>query len=333
MRRELKIFAGNREFCLFAYYYNQTHTNFIETYSMSCKKLIAAAVIAGCFFSSCGTPEGSDEDFLETPDTIKTSVLNVGGELFSVPSPIQTALMVQKSGLPYDQSMLNPVNQVNTYNTDDARAFILGVYGADLAYVSLYNQTQDALKYLASIKQLTDKLGLTSAFDSGTMQRIRDNITNKDSMMTLVGIAYRASDAYLKDNRRSDIGGLILTGGWIESMHFSMTSYKRNPSEAIRRRIAEQKQALTSIRRILDNNESQEVKEVSRMLNELSQVYDKVGFTYVYEEPRTDTVKKITYINSRTEITISEEQINDIAAKIQAIRTNILNNSKLNKEQ
>ncbi len=292
------------------------------------RQALALTVIAATF-SSCGNQaDADDESLMEYPDTIKTSVLNVGGELFSIPSPLQTALLVQKIGLPYDKTMLNATNLVSTYNTDELRALNLGVYGADLGYVSLYSQTQDALGYLASVKQLTDKLGLSAAFDVPTMQRLQNNITNKDSMMTLVSLAYRASDAYLKNNQRAEIGNLILTGGWIESMHFSTKAYLTNSNDQIRYRIAEQKQALSSIIRILDQTEGTQLDRLRSMLAELMKTYDGIGFRYVYEEPKTDSVKKITYINSRTEITVTDEQLKQIGSQVSAIRNMIINSTE-----
>src|SRR6185369_8628162 len=113
--------------------------------------------------------ENPNDSIIDT-DTAKTAVLNVGGELFSVPSPIQTALLIQKSGVTYDKSILNPGNKNGQYASDFTQALNLGIYGADLGYVSMYNQTQDALGYLAGVKQLADKLGVSAAFDQQTMK-------------------------------------------------------------------------------------------------------------------------------------------------------------------
>ena len=295
---------------------------------MFIKQFLALTVIVATFTSCGNRTDADDESLMEYPDTIKTSVLNVGGELFSIPSPLQTALLVQKIGLPYDKTMLNATNLVGTYNTDEMRALNLGVYGADLGYVSLYSQTQDALGYLASVKQLTDKLGLSAAFDVPTMQRLQNNITNKDSMMALVSLAYRASDAYLKNNQRAEIGNLILTGGWIESMHFSTRAYLTNANDQIRYRIAEQKQALSSIIRILEQTEGSQLDRLRSMLAELMKTYEGIGFRYVYEEPKTDSVKKITYINSRTEITVTDDQLRQIGSQVSAIRNMIINSTE-----
>ncbi|MBK9283678.1 MAG: hypothetical protein IPM51_05090 [Sphingobacteriaceae bacterium] len=278
--------------------------------------------------NSCGDgkkDDGNKDEIVETSDTVKTSVLNIGGQLFSVPSPIQTALLIQKSGINYDKSILAASNKVNTLSTDFTRSLNLGIYGADLGYVSLYSQTQDALGYLAAVKQLADKLGISAAFDASTMERIQKNVTNKDSMMVLVGIAYRGSDNYLKTNQRSDISSLILTGGWLESMHFSISAYKSKPTEDIKYRIAEQKLALNSLINILGSNSAAEVSELTNQLKELSVIYDGISFAYKFEPSVDDSIKKVTYINSTTEVTVSDEQIVKISEKIKSIRDKIIN--------
>ena len=279
-------------------------------------------------FSCSNSTSEENEDMVESTDTVKASVLNVAGELFSVPSPIQTALLIQKSGLAYNKSMLSESNRVNTFSTDYQRTLNLGVYGADLAYVSLYNQTQDALGYLAAVKQLSDKLGISNAFDEVTMNRIKNNITNKDSMMVLVGLAYRGSDAYLKNNHRSDVSSLILAGGWIESMYFSTSSYKSKASKELKYRIAEQKQALSSLVRILGLDTSAQVKELTASMLELQKVYEKIEFKYTFVEPEHDTIRKVTYINSTTEILMNDDTMNKIVELVEKMRNAIVSNSK-----
>jgi hypothetical protein len=162
----------------------------IENIKSKAKVMVLA--IASVLIYSCGgekQEESSSPDDLTDMDTVKAMSLNVGGELFSVPSPMQTALLIQKSGVTYDKNILNPGNKNGQYSSDFTKALNLGIYGADLGYVSMYNQTQDALGYLGAVKQLADKLGVSAAFDQQTMKRINDNISNKDSMLVLVGVA------------------------------------------------------------------------------------------------------------------------------------------------
>jgi hypothetical protein len=250
----------------------------------------------------------------------------VEGEIFSIPSPIQTALLIQKLGLKYSKDILVPANSVGKFNTDYSKAIAMGVFGADLGYVSIYNQTQDALAYLASLKTIGDQLGITNAFDPSTLQRFEKNITKKDSLLVLVGDAYRNSDAFLKNNRRPEIGHLVLVGGWIESMYLSASSYKTKPSEELKRRIAEQKYSLERIIRILKKNENiEEAKKLLADLNDLSKVFESVTFEYKFVEPVTDEANKITHINSETTVKITDDTLGQIIAKIGEIRNKITN--------
>jgi hypothetical protein len=147
-------------------------------------------------------------------------------------------------------------------------------------------------------------------------------------MMVLVGIAYRSSDAYLKSNQRNDVSSLILTGGWIESLFFSTTAFKTKPNDDLKNRIAEQKQTLTSLIKILGSNSSPEVVELTKELTDLGKVYDGIQFKYTFVEPTDDINKRITYINSTTEVSVTPEQITLISEKIKVIRNKITNTTQ-----
>ena len=60
-------------------------------------------------------------------------------------------------------------------------------------------------------------------------------------------------------------------------------------------------------------------------LEDLAKVYEGVATKYNFVEPTTDETKKTTYINSTSEINISKEQIDQIAAQILVIRDKIIN--------
>jgi flagellar basal body rod protein FlgC len=284
--------------------------------------------LVSLFMFSCNETKSGDEhssDNIPDTDTVKALVLNVSGKLFSIPSPVQTAFLIQKSGIGYDKSILNAGNKNDQYTTLYSRALNLGVYGADLGYVSMYNQTQDALGYLAAVKQLAGALGILGAFDQQTMKQISDNIANKDSILVLVGSAYRASDAYLKTNHRTEISTLSLAGGWIESMYFSTATYKMKPNNEVKLHIAQQKATLESIIELVKSHNLPAAEELVKSLNDLKKVFDNVSVEYRFVEPTTDEAKKTTYINSISEISITQDQIDQITAKILKIRSDITN--------
>lgn len=298
----------------------------MNNHNFSFKLNFALLLLGFVFFCSCGSnnsEENSDELVFE--DTVKAVTLNVGGELFSIPSPIQSASLVKNSGVPYNKQILNSGNKCGQYSSDFTKALNLGVYGADLAYISMHNQSQDALIYLAATKTLADKLGVSSAFNQNTITRLKNNISNKDSMLVLISLAYRASDEFLKTNKRTEMSSLILAGGWLESMFYSLKTYKQKPIKEIRLHVAEQKQALNSVIKLLTSYNMIEADDLLNDLEKLTLIYDRVITNYKYVEPTTDEANKTTYISSSTEVIINDEQLNRISEIIFQIREKIIN--------
>jgi len=284
---------------------------------------------------SCGgdgkkKSDNTEEIQEDTAKTVSAGVLNMGGELFSIPSPMQTAMLIQGAGVPYDKSILNTKDNLSQYATDYSKALNLGIYGADLGYVSMYSKSQDAIVYLTAVKKLSDELGVSGAFGAATMKRFQDNMSNKDSMTVLVGLAYREGDAFLQQNKRNDISSLILVGGWIESLNFAISVNKVKVNEDVKRRIADQKQALNSIIKLLSQFETKgDYTDLIEGLNDLSKVYDTVTYKFISEKPETDAAKKTTTINSHTEVIITKKQLDEITAKVESIRKKIVNPLKV----
>lgn len=291
--------------------------------------LMASVALLSFSCSNENTPETSDEMPEDTAKVTSNGVLNVNGQLFSIPSPVQTAMLIQKAGAPYDKAILNPVANASKYQTDFSKAINLGIFGADLGYVTMYNKSQDALAYLASLKKLADEVGVSSAFDQQTMERISKNISVQDSMLVLVGIAYRSSDQFLKGENKTDVSGLILTGGWLESLNFAIQVNKSKENEEVKVRIAQQRQSLGSIIKLLSAYETQpEYSDLVNQLKELQKIYDTIEFKYVYEKPETDVANKTTTLNSHTDVNMTKEQLDKITAKVQEIREKIVNPTK-----
>jgi len=247
--------------------------------------------------------------------------LGVSGKMFIIPSPIQTAMLIQKSGAQYDKSMLNETGKVNSYSTKFFQCLNLGIYGADLGYTTLYDQTQDALSYFNVTNKIANDLGLASAFDKNLIERFQKNLGTKDSMLVLVSAAYRASNDFLKHNDRMEEASLIIAGGWIETLNFALNVQKSKGNEDVKRRIADQKNTLNNLISLLSAYQgNEEYVELLQKLNDLKTEYDKVQYKYVFEQPVTDEVTKVTTITSKSDIIISPENIQTISEKVAAIR-------------
>ena len=279
----------------------------------------------GIFFVQCTSDNGavqSDDPVVEEV-IVETgsNIMNFDGQLFSVPSPIQTAQLIKSSGSEYNSNLINSVDNINQYNSTYKQALNLGVYGADFAYASYYGQDETSIQYMRNLIKLLDELDLSAVVDENFVDRIGDNLDKQDSLMTISSDMFRTADNYLKSSDQSDVAGLILTGGFVESLYFSANLAKMDASGELSKRVGEQKQTVSNIALLLSKNENEQAKKLSKEFKELEKIFADVQVNYEYARPETDPTKKVTVIKSTTQIVMSDEVLEKILVKITSIRT------------
>lgn len=279
----------------------------------------------GVFFVQCTNDNGSvqSEDPIDEVIVVETgsNIMNFDGQLFSVPSPIQTAQLIMSSGSEYNSNLINSVDNINQYNSTFKQALNLGVYGADFAYVSYYSQDETSIQYMRNLKKLLDELDLSSVVDEDFVGRIGNNLDKQDSLMSISSDMFRTADNYLKSSDQSDVAGLILTGGFVESLYFSANLAKMDASGDLSKRVGEQKQTVSNLVLLLSKNEDEQAKKLTKEFKELESIFEDVQVNYEYARPETDPTKKVTVIKSTTQIVVSDEVLEKILVKITSIRT------------
>ncbi|MEQ1733897.1 MAG: hypothetical protein ABL940_09495 [Bacteroidia bacterium] len=274
--------------------------------------------------SGCDMFKGKTEEPKSDLDSNAAIVGKVDGVLFSIPSPIQTSLLLKKANAKYDKSLLNNPTNLPKYTTNFKKALNLGIYGADLGYVSIFDQTQDAVSYLNTVRKLADEMGVAAAFDAALIKRFEANLGKKDSLIMLVSDGLRASNNFLQNNDRNDVAGLVIAGGWLESLHFTIAVAKETNNQEVINRIGEQKSTLNNLIKLLTPSyEKPEYTPFLDALIELAYDFDKVEVNYTYVAPTTDEAAKLTTVNSTTEVKINKDLIESISAKVIKIRASV----------
>ena len=268
----------------------------------------------------------TDNQKTEKKETKKgPQLLEIEGKVFSVPSPIQTAFLLKSSGATYSSDLLNSTAFVSNYTTTDKKAMNLGIFGADLGYATIYDQTQDAISYMAITKRISSELGMTNLFDEAMLTRFESNLGNQDSLLSLVSDAFKSADGYLKSNDQDNLSVLILAGGWIETLHFATNLAKTSTNDVIKKRIGEQKITIKNlINLLLPYQERPETGAVINKLNELNDLYQDIEFKYTFVHPEVDVANKTTTILSESKVIMTQEQLDDITAKVDEIRNSII---------
>ena len=297
--------------------------------------LFAAASIFVLSLASCGGEdpkkmgsESSEETTTPKAKSSGSSVLKVGDKLFNLPSPLETAMLIQEVGGHFNESMLNPIVDAGQYSVKEKQAMNLGVYGADLGYCLIYNQSQKAFTLLATTKKLGTEIGISPALYKGLIKRFEGNMENKDSLLIFVSELNLLSDEYLKENESEDLSAMILYGGWVESLYFDSELSKSLDNAKLRARVGEQKNTLENlIGLISQQNADGRFDDILTSLNDLKASFAKVNSTYSYFEPETKPDQQLTIIKSKSSVELDDALMEEISNKITALRNSIITTS------
>ncbi|MCL2072886.1 MAG: hypothetical protein FWH18_03115 [Marinilabiliaceae bacterium] len=244
---------------------------------------------------------------------------------YSLPSPLETATLIKKSGATYDADLLNSVDNVSKYNTNLKMALNLGVYSSDLSYTSLFDQNQSTISYMNVIRKLAEQLGILGAIDESTIKKLEQNINNRDVVLEIISETFMNSNAYLTENDRPAIVAMVLVGGWIEGL-FLATQLAANASEnnhALVERIIYQKLSLEIVMNLLETyKNSADIVYLLEKMSQLQVIYDEIQITSTSNvEVETIPDKQTTIIRSDAEVFITPEVFKRLVVKLKEIRS------------
>ena len=160
----------------------------------------------------------------ENTDKLKKDFNKAKQIFYSLPSPIETAMLIRRAGVDFDETLLNKKEHYANYNTSLKKALNLGIYSADLSYASMFEQTQIAIQYMSITKLIAQDIGILSAIDERILRRLETNINHRDSIMDIISESFMNSDSYLKENGRPETAAIVLAGGWIEGLYLAIKS-------------------------------------------------------------------------------------------------------------
>jgi len=285
--------------------------------------------------TACGSEKKTDEQaFLEGLDSAKTGGPSIsegviGDVLQRIPAPLEISVLLKESGKKYNGSYLNTPDNISKYNSNYKKALNLGVYGTDLGYTNIYEQNNDGVKYMGSIKSLADGLNIGQFFDIETIGRLATNSKNLDSLLLITTQNFNSINHYLQTQDRSNLSVLFLTGGWLEALHILCEVAAANPTnKELQETIGEQKIILENIMLLLSFYKDSDPNMAALLtdVEELKKAYDKVKVTYTYKESTFEIVDGVMVIkdNSSSTIEITPEDVNSIKSITAGIRNKVI---------
>lgn len=253
--------------------------NLLNNKSILLKAVSSVAIVVSMAACSSSTNESAEVSSKGTdaPAAANTAQDSKVKKVFSaIPDPVEATKLLKDAGAKYNASYLNPIENASKYSSVKTKAINLGVYGSDLSFISLYDQTQESMLYLKCTNTLASGLGITGAFDENTTTRIQSNMDKKDSLLAIISGSYWTSDKYLVANGQPGVSSLIVAGGWIEGMYIATRIGMSSKNEAVITKIGLQKSTLVNLIDLLETYKSENngSGDVVKSLNDLKTVYD-----------------------------------------------------------
>ncbi len=198
--------------------------------------------------------------------------------VYPLPTPFEVTQMLQASGTPFNVGITNSVDNAGNYMQEGSQAMNLGVYGADLAYASTFNQAQQIRDILSASKKLSDELGLTNVIDQNIIDRIEQNIENEDSLYKIVNNTFYDTYNNLNQEEKGDVSVLVITGAWIESVYIAtQLAISSQSPQLLMNSVAEQKYNVSTILPLMEQyKDNADVAAMIPVMQSFKDVFENV---------------------------------------------------------
>jgi hypothetical protein len=296
-------------------------------------QLIVVLFIFSCKSSTRKTGEFvfPEADSIPVSEAEKLSDEAIDDISRNISSPVEIADILQRMSVPFSTSYLASSIDASRLSTSFEKALKLGILGADLGYLNMYEKTGTAIDVLSSIKKLADGINVGQFFDFETIKRLSLNRSNLDSLLFLSLNSYNQIDKYLREKGRGQLSALMITGVWIEAQYLATQVLKQQPDTILRNRVGEQKIILNDLLLLLAPycNSSSEFTSLCKNMQELKEKYREIRISYTVGDPvmvEKDGALVVTQ-TEESKVEMTDEQLAAIIVICSSIRNRLISNS------
>jgi hypothetical protein len=295
--------------------------------------LILAFACSFCRNSSNKTSEFvfPEADSIPLSEAEKLSPEAIADISRNISSPVEIANLLQMLEAPFSQNYLASSIDANKQSTNFEKALKLGILGADLGYLNMYEKTGSSLDVLSSIRKLAEDIKVGQFFDFEAIKRLSQNKTNLDSLLFISIDSYTQIDNYLRENDRGHLSALMIIGVWIEGQYLATQVVSQFHDKMLIDRIGEQKIILNDMLLLISPYciRDSEFTSLCKNLYEIKDKYREVRISYTQGDP-VSVEKDGGLVVEQTETSVVEmsgEQLKDIIEIIQNIRDRLIFNN------
>jgi len=285
--------------------------------------LVSFLIIGEIFISCNNTTETDEKVTAEMPaeeqdddvQDIEDETIDEDSQ-FIPPSPLQIASIFNKAGMNFVYELPHSPDLVNNYTSKFHQSVVFGVYSSDLAYCIVNDKYDEASSYLKVIRELGNKIGLETVFQSDDIiTRFENNIGSKDSIISLLIHIQENTDDYIAENELDDLSVIYFSGAWIEGMYIGSKTILENTDTKIGAILSEQ----ITIAEIISNgikNMSNKTDEINDLLDIINDIID----TYHNFDTVINLGEDVAFIDA----ILNDDEITLLANKIIELRNTLI---------
>jgi hypothetical protein len=179
---------------------------------------------------------------------------------------------------------------------------------------------------MMTIRDMSNKLGIPDSFLTEPIKKIQGDISEADTIMSLMNDAYYKMEDHLRAGGRESTAGLMVMGGWVEAMFIAtqLVYNPDNPDPEVVQKIAEQKYTLTTLLSFLKNYyDDPVVVYYTKKLKYLKNYFDTFDIYFKKGDLEIDSSKQVLRA-SGSEMTVSVETLNKIRDYVAKLRTEMV---------
>ncbi len=249
----------------------------------------------------------------------------------NIASPVEIANLLQLLEVPFSPNYLASSIDAKKQSTGFDKALKLGILGADLGYLNMYEKTSSSLDLLSSIRKLAEDIKVGQFFNFEAIKKLSQNKSNLDSLLFISIDSYTQIDTYLRENDRGQLSALMIIGVWIEGQYLATQVVNLHPDPMLKDRIGEQKIILGDLIMLISPycNRDKEFENLCKDLRDIKDKYRDVRITYTQGDP-VSIEKDGALVVEQTEtsvIEMSQEQLDGIIEIIKNIRNRLILNN------
>jgi hypothetical protein len=259
-----------------------------------------------------------------SPDEQTMEQIKSAEKVFNaLPTPLEVAQLIKEAGAKFDATLLNPVENKSNYTTSKSMALNLGTYVCDLSFASMYDETSLLVNYLEAAEDMATGLGILDAIDETTIERLEQNINNRDVIMEIVSETFLNSQAYLEDDEQHAVAATIIAGGFVEGLYIStnMVDMKNFRGNKLVGTIADQKMSVDDLIRLLESyTDNTAIRELLGPIRELKTLFDKIERSTDPSSSQYDEKSGMTEITGAARSEVRQDTFLAIKDKVEEIR-------------